>query len=52
MIEPEEVAPLLNMQAIIESHPDLDRERIRHWVHEFAQVLEMPELWDDIAAWL
>ncbi len=43
---------LLDIQAIIESHPDLDRERIKHWVQEFAQVLEMPELWDDIASWL
>lgn len=43
---------LLDIQAIVESHPVLDRERIRHWVQEFAQALEMPELWDDIAAWL
>ncbi|MCK4452508.1 MAG: nucleotidyltransferase [Anaerolineae bacterium] len=43
---------LLDIQAIIESHPDLDRERIRYWVGEFAQVLEMPELWEDIASWL
>lgn len=43
---------LLDIQAIIESHPDLDGERIEYWVREFARVLEMPELWDDIAAWL
>ena len=43
---------LLDIQAIVESHPNLDRERIEHWVREFAQALEMPELWDDIAAWL
>jgi hypothetical protein len=43
---------LLDIREIIESHPDLDRERVRHWVREFAQALEMPELWDDIAAWL
>ena len=43
---------LLDIQAIIDSHPDLDRERIRCWVGEFAQLLEMPELWADIAAWL
>ncbi len=43
---------LLDIQAIIDSHPDLDRERIRYWVGEFAQLLEMPELWTDIAAWL
>lgn len=43
---------LLDIQTIIENHPDLDRERIKYWVREFAQALEMPELWDDIAAWL
>ena len=43
---------LLDIQAIIESHPDLDRERIRYWVGEFARFLEMPELWEDIAPWL
>jgi hypothetical protein len=40
---------LLDIQAIIESHPDLDRERIERWVMEFARTLEMPELWEDIA---
>jgi hypothetical protein len=40
---------LLDIQAIIESHPDLDRERIKHWVTEFADALEMPELWKDVA---
>jgi hypothetical protein len=43
---------LLDIQAIINAHPKLDRERIKHWVQEFAQVLEMPELWNDIADWL
>jgi hypothetical protein len=27
----------------------LDKERIWYWVNEFAQALEMPELWHDIA---
>lgn len=43
---------LLDIQAILESHPDLDRERVRRWVSEFAEALQMPELWDDIARWL
>lgn len=43
---------LSDIRAIIASQPDLDRERVRRWVHEFAQALEMPELWDDIASWL
>ncbi len=43
---------LLDIQAVIESQPNLDKERIRYWVGEFAQALEMPELWDDIATLL
>lgn len=43
---------LLDIQAIIESHIDLDGERIECWVREFARLLEMPEVWDDIAPWL
>jgi hypothetical protein len=43
---------LLDIQAIIETHPDLNKERIRRWVSEFVQALEMPELWDDVAALL
>ena len=43
---------LMDIRELLESHPDLDRERVRHWVREFAQALEMPELWDDIASWL
>ncbi len=43
---------LLDIQALIESHADLDRRRIRRWVSEFAEALDMPELWDDIAPWL
>jgi len=43
---------LLDIQALIESHPNLDQARIEYWVHEFAQALDMPELWEDITAWL
>jgi len=43
---------LLDIQAVIESNPNLDRQRIQYWVSQFAQALEMPELWDDIAGWL
>ena len=42
----------LDIQGIIQSHPDLDRRRIREWVTQFAELLEMPELWDAIADWL
>jgi Nucleotidyl transferase AbiEii toxin, Type IV TA system len=40
---------LIDIQAVIENHPNLDRKRIQRWVQEFALALEMPELWDDIA---
>jgi hypothetical protein len=43
---------LLDIQTLIEIHPDLDRKRIKHWVREFAKAFEMPEMWDDIADWL
>ncbi|MBK6429191.1 hypothetical protein [Candidatus Amarolinea dominans] len=41
-----------DIQAVIERHPNLDRQRIRLWVQQFAEVLEAPELWTDIAGWL
>jgi len=43
---------LLDIQAIAESHSNLDKNRIKYWVQEFARVLEMPEIWDDIAKWI
>jgi hypothetical protein len=43
---------LLDIQAVIDSHPNLDRQRIKYWVTQFAEALEMPELWGDIADWL
>jgi hypothetical protein len=43
---------LLDIQGIIQNHPHLDRERIQDWVTQFANLLERPELWEDIAGWL
>jgi hypothetical protein len=43
---------LLDIEGIIRSHPNLDRERVERWVREFAAALEMPELWEDIAPML
>jgi len=43
---------LLDIQALIEANPNLDRERIQSWVLQFAEALDMPELWTDIAPWL
>ena len=42
---------LLDIQGIIQSNPGLDQKRIQGWVNQFAQLLEMPELWEDIANW-
>jgi hypothetical protein len=38
-----------DIRAIIVGHPNLDWQRIQFWVEQFAEVLEMPELWTDIA---
>lgn len=43
---------LLDIQSVVSSHPDLDCARIEQWVREFAEALEMPELWDDISSLL
>ncbi|MFN8387240.1 MAG: nucleotidyltransferase [Anaerolineales bacterium] len=39
---------LLDIQTVIDSHPDLDVDRIKRWVKSFADVLENPNLWTDI----
>ena len=42
---------LLDIRSMIEAHPNLDAGRVERWVREFAEALEMPEIWEDIAAW-
>ncbi len=39
---------MVDIQEIIENHPDLDRKRIEYWVRQFAEALEIPEIWGDI----
>ena len=39
---------LADIQAIIASHPDLDRDRICFWVEQFGEALNLPELWKEI----
>lgn len=39
---------MADIQGILDVHPDLDLQRIRQWVREFADVLEMPELLTDL----
>lgn len=43
---------LLDIRGIIQSQKDLDKERIEDWVKQFAELLEKPELWEDIAQML
>ena len=37
-----------DIEGIVTRHPNLDWQRIEHWVRQFAEVLEMPELWTDL----
>ncbi len=39
---------LLDITEIVRSHPDLDRSRIEAWVQDFAALLELPQLWEDV----
>lgn len=41
---------LQDIQAVARANPQLDVKRIRAYVQEFAKLLDMPELWRDIAA--
>jgi hypothetical protein len=41
-----------DIQAIAASHPDLDRERIRSWLEQFGEALDLPGLWAEIAGLL
>lgn len=42
------IKDLADIQSIVVSHPDLDKERIRFWVEQFGEALDLPELWRDI----
>lgn len=37
-----------DIQTIVDKNPKLDIPRIEQWVRQFAEVLEMPSLWDDV----
>ena len=39
---------MLDIAAIVAAHPNLDTSRIAFWVQQFADLLEMPELWGDV----
>lgn len=40
---------LEDMRTVVDKNPNLDIARIEQWVKSFAEVLEMPSLWNDIA---
>lgn len=42
---------LSDIEEVIAVHPNLDGRRVQYWVQQFAEALEMPELWSDIAPW-
>ena len=37
-----------DIQAVIDSNPDMDLGRIEYWVRQFAEVLEDPSVWEDV----
>jgi hypothetical protein len=37
-----------DIEAVLDAHPDLDLERVRYWVGEFATLLETPEILDEL----
>ncbi|MBI2342951.1 MAG: nucleotidyltransferase [Deltaproteobacteria bacterium] len=39
---------LEDIRMIVQANPELDRQRIKRWVEDFAQTLEMPEIWKDV----
>jgi hypothetical protein len=39
-----------DIEAVLDAHPELDRERVRRWVEELAGALEAPELVADLEA--
>ena len=43
---------LEDIRTITDIFPDLDVNRIKQWVKEFADVLEQPDLWNQIEPFL
>ncbi len=39
---------MLDIAAVIAANPNLDHQRIAFWVRQFADLLEMPELWGEV----
>ncbi|MCE7985219.1 MAG: hypothetical protein DYG89_28945 [Caldilinea sp. CFX5] len=39
---------MLDIEAVIAMQKELDHQRIKFWVSQFAELLETPELWTDV----
>lgn len=39
---------LLDVAEVVKNNPDLDRKRVEAWVREFAALLDMPQIWEDL----
>jgi predicted nucleotidyltransferase len=39
---------LEDIKAIAASQPDIDKERVRMWIEQFGEALDLPELWKEI----
>lgn len=37
-----------DIEAVLDAHPEIDLERIRYWVSQFAEVLEAPDILGDL----
>jgi hypothetical protein len=42
------VRDMEDIKGIIESSKKLDKQRIKHWLQQFSQILEKPEIWFDV----
>jgi len=40
---------LVDIQAVAANHPDLDQDRVRFWVEQFGEALELPDLWEQVS---
>ena len=43
---------MADIAALVDANRDLDLAQIEIWVRQFAEVLELPEVWDDLAVLL
>jgi hypothetical protein len=39
---------IADIEGVLDAHPELDLNRVRYWVGQFASVLDSPEILDDV----